>query len=205
MKIILALTTATLLLLGACAHREPMDPSLTLMSEDQFAETLTNWTDHVQKYEGFYNVLDSRATLRNSPVMKAQMDQSARVYRWDRAKLTAEANKLIEKTRNETEVFLSFYTPTRANDDLHKSGTQWRVYLEVDGKRWEGKVNKIRQSVPEIQGLYPYHTSFATPYSITFTVPLAQVETRPSKFTVTGPMGDAVFNFASASPTAIGQ
>lgn len=192
--------TTFLLFLASCATRHVVDPELNLMNESDVTSTLENWTARTQKYEGLYNTIDATATLRNTPVIKALLHQSARMYRWDKAKLDAESNKAFEKARNETEIFLSFYTPDRKNDDLHKMGTQWRVYLDAGGRRWEGKVTKNRLALTEIQSLYPYHTRFATAYSVTFPVPTSQIEVQTSRLTVTGPVGMANIDFGSASP-----
>lgn len=185
---------------GGCATRETSSTGLELMSAGEVDRVIDRSTVRSQNYEGLYNTLDLTATLRNAPVRRAQLEQQARIYQWDRNKFQSEVAASDAKARNETEVFLSFYTPEKKNDDLNKKNTQWKVFLEADGRRWEGKVVKIRQSVPEIQGWYPYYTRFSTPYVVTFTVAAPDVETKTSKLVVTGPMGTATLSFAAVSP-----
>jgi len=186
--------------LAGCATHETSSTGLELMSAGEVDRVLDRSTSRSQNYEGLYNTLDLTATLRNSAVRRAQLEQQARIYQWDRNKFQAEVSASDTKSRNETEVFLSFYTPEKKNDDLNKKATQWKVFLESDGRRFEGKAAKIRQSVPEIQGWYPYFTRFSTPYSVTFTVATQDIETKPAKFIVTGPMGTATLNFAPVTP-----
>lgn len=181
--------------LNGCATREGGNAGLELMSETEFQNTVEKFTRRSQQYQGLYNTVDIHATLRNSSVIRAQLEQNARLYQWDRAKFQLESNKAGEKAKNETEVFLSFYTPDRKNDDLQKSSTQWRTYLEVDGRRWEGKVTKVKTTEVEIQGMYPYYTRLATPYSVTFPVPIATVEGKEAKVTLTGPVALVVLAF----------
>lgn len=181
--------------LAGCAQKTTNASGLELLTQSGFESVIDRYTDRSQKYEGLYNTIDLTATLRTSAVLRAQAEQQARIYQWDAAKLRAETNKLSEKARFETEVFLDFYTPERKNDDLARSSSQWRTYLEVNGRRWEGKVAKLRLSGSELHGLYPYHSRFATPYAVTFPVAVSTVEGKPAKFTITGPMGMATLHF----------
>jgi hypothetical protein len=194
-------TLAALAFLGACASRVVSSTGLELMTESAYQNVTDNYTERNQTYQGLYNTLDLTATLVNSAVARAQLEQNARLYQWDRAKFQGETNKAAEKLRNESLVFLSFYTPDRKNDDLHKSSTQWRVYLESDGRRFEGKVTKNKLQLSELQGIYSYHNRFATPYMITFPVAMTSIESKPVKFTLTGPVGIAVLTFKAQSPT----
>lgn len=180
---------------SGCASRDGVTAGLELMSEAEFQNTVDKFTEHTQQYKGLYNTVDLHATLRNSSVLRAQLEQSARLFQWDRAKFQLEANKTAEKAKSETEIFLAFFTPERKNDDLNKSNTQWRAYLEVDGRRWEGKITKVKGTEAELQGIYPYYSKLSTPYSITFPVPVANVEGKESKFTLTGPVALVVLNF----------
>lgn len=192
----LLLMLALFPLFTGCAGMVTSPNGLVLMNHAQFESVVERYTDRTQRYEGLYNTLDVAATIRNTAVMRGQLESQARIYQWDRVKFQSESNKLAEKARNETEVFLSFYTPERKNDDLSRGNTQWRIYLEVDGRRFEGKASRIKTGTAEVQGFYPYHTRFATPYSVIFPVSVTQIEVKPMKFTVTGPMGMAALNFA---------
>jgi hypothetical protein len=167
------------------------------MSESEFEKTTENYSNHIQVYSGLYNTVDMTGTLLNSAVAKAQLDQNARKYQWDAARYTTEKASFDARMQNETEIFLSFYTPERKHDDLHKNQTLWKIFLDTNNKRLEGKVKKVKLLTQEIRSLYPYHTTFATAYSITFAIPTRLVELSSSKLTVTGPVGTASLDFRS--------
>lgn len=195
---VLILSLAALFQLG-CATPAPQPEGLVLISPADYQKALDQQTRRSQKYQGLYNVFDLSATLVNPTLAQAQLEQSARLYQWDRAQFQSEKNKSDQQLKDRTEVFLSFYTPEKKNDDLHKSSTQWRVYLESGGRRWEGKVTKIKTTLAEVQGLYPHHTRFSTPYSISFPVSAEQATSQSAKFTLTGPSGTTSLDFATAS------
>jgi len=182
-------------ILGACAGA-PTNPNiLSLISESEYEAITETHTAKAQVYSGLYNVIDMTGTVVNSSVARAQLDQTARIYQWDSAKFTTEKVKSDEQLAKETEIFVSFYTPERKHDDLNKNQTLWKIFLDSNGRRFEGKAKKIKLLTEEIRGLYPYHTRFATPYSITFPVAVTSIETAPAKLVITGPVGSASLEF----------
>lgn len=201
MKLILLAIAA--LSLAACATRQVSTMGLDLISESAYEQVVEDATQKNQQYSGLYNTIDVTATLLTTTVAKAQLDQKARVFQWDKSKYQLEANKLGDQLKNEAAVFASFYTPEKVNDDLHKTGSQWRVYLETGGRRWEGKVMKIKMPVVEIVRLYPYHTRFSTPYLITFPLPTYSIDRTATRFIVTGPVGIANLDFNPKETPAV--
>lgn len=185
--------------LTACASAPENPHGLQLISESEFESVTENYTEKTQVYSGLYNIMDISATLVNTPVAKAQLDQNARLYQWDTAKMTTEKVKSDENLNKETDIFISFYTPERKHDDLHKNQTLWKIFLDANGKRYEGKVKKIKLLTDEIRGLYPYHNRFATPYTITFPISVHSVESSSAKLTITGPVGSASLEFKPAA------
>lgn len=140
--------------------------------------------------------MDLTATILNSRVTTAQTDQMARLYIWDANKYTQEKVKADDKITKETEFFVSFFTPERKHDDLHKNQTLWKIFLDAGGKRYEGKVKKIKLLTEEIQGMYSYHNRFSTPYSVIFPIAARDIESlKDIKLTITGPVGSATLEF----------
>lgn len=183
-------------LLSACASTYEVTPAgHTIKTKDDYMEVIEKYSDQVRQYSGFYNTLDFQATLLNSTVAQAQLAQSSMLYQWDEKRFTEEKGKYENRLSKETEVFLSFYTPERKNDDLFKDSTIWKIFLDVDGRRYEGKAKKIKLQLAEIEGLYPYHNRFYTPYSVIFPVPVRSIEGKPMKMTITGAVGSGVLNF----------
>lgn len=186
-----------LILSQACATSNSNPNGLNLMSQNEYEKVMSDFTDKAQVYSGLENVIDMTATMINSYVAQGQMDQSARMYQWDSAKYTTEKVKIDEQMQKETTLFLSFYTPERKHDELHKNETLWKIFLDVNGKRFEGKAKKVKLLTEEIRGLYPYHSRFATPYMVTFPVASKSIENFPSQLTITGPVGSGQVKFKS--------
>ncbi|UXR64498.1 hypothetical protein EZJ49_15625 [Bdellovibrio bacteriovorus] len=177
-------------LLSACASTYEVTPSgRTLRTSDQYMEVLEQHSDKIRSYSGFYNVLDVEGVALNSKVAAAQLDQNMRLYQWTEERYQEEKVKFEQRLSKQAEFFVSFFTPERKNDDLFKDTTMWRIFLDVDGRRFEGKATRVKLPLAEIQGIYPFHNRFATPYIFTFPVPMLSVEGKEMKLTMTGPVG----------------
>ncbi|MNJ99724.1 hypothetical protein D3C87_175050 [compost metagenome] len=195
MRYILALS----LLLSACASYEVLPSGRRLKTNDEYVEVIEKNSNHVRRYNGFYNTIDVQGTLLNSEMLDAQIDQNARLYQWTEARMNEERSKNIERMSKQTEVFVSFFTPEKKDDNLAKFDTKWQIYLDVNGQRYDGKVTRIKQLVSETQSVYPYYVRFATPYVLTFSTPMSGIEGKPMKVIITGPVDSAVLNFNSVS------
>ena len=181
--------------LSACATRETTSTGLNIMTQDEAEKVIDRYSDTVEGYKGLYNTLQASATLHNTQVSMTLMDQKARVFQWDQGKYDAQRLVTQEKLAKETEIFLSFFTPEKKHDDLNKNPSVWKVFLDVNGHRYEGKATKIKLQTVEVHDLYSYHTRFATPYQLIFPISVRLVENYPSKLTLTGPVGSSTLNF----------
>jgi hypothetical protein len=186
-----------LLFLTACATQEVTPTGLHLMTESQYEKTIDTYSDGTETYNGLYNAVNVRGTILNSRVALAEVDQDARLYQWDQNKYNEERQKALDKVNKSTEVFISFFTPERKHDDLQKFDSLWKVFLDVNGQRFEGKVTKIKLQTVEVQRLYAYHTRFSTPYLIEFPIAAKKIENLPAKLTITGPAGSAQLKFSA--------
>lgn len=182
-------------LFTACASYEVTPTGHTMKTTTDYMGVITKHSDSVRRYSGFYNILDMEATIITSEVAQAQLEQSSMLYQWEESRFNEEKAKFETRLNKESEIFLSFYTPERKNDDLFKKNTIWKIFLDVDGKRFEGRATKLKLQLVEIEGLYPYHNRFYTPYSIIFPVPMRTIEGKPMKLTVTGAVGAGVMEF----------
>lgn len=183
------------LALTACSSYQVTPAGRTVRTGTDYETVVEKNSDKIRRYSGFYNTLDMEATLLNSEVAAAQLDQSAMLYQWDEKKYNEEKAKFENRLSKQTEVFLSFFTPERKNDELYKANTMWKIFLDVDGKRYEGKATKVKLQLAEIQALYPFHNRFYTPYSVVFPVPMRSLEGKAMMMTVTGPVGSGVLEF----------
>jgi len=174
----------------------PTGPSeLNLISANEYEATIDKWTRHESIYSGLYNLLEVYVTYNSGKVLFSQLDQNARMYQWDKSKYL-ENKAATEKNYNrETEVFVSLYTPERKNNDLQKNKTLWKVFLDANGRRYEGVATKVKSVPGEVQGLYPYYNRFFVPYSVKFPVSALSLEGKKVRFTMTGPVGSISMNF----------
>lgn len=188
-------------LISSCASNEVSSTGLKIISENEYHKTVDNWTSQSEKYSGLYNIINMTATLLNTEMQSAALDQNARLYQWDEAKYLAEKGKVEDSMRNQTEFFVSFFTPEKKTDTLSRSGSQWKIFLDSEGRRFEGKAVKVKLETVEIQSFYHYHTRFATPYRMTFPVPIKTIEGKPMKLTVTSPSGSASLDYPALIKT----
>ncbi|MGZ3747533.1 MAG: hypothetical protein ACXWRE_09185 [Pseudobdellovibrionaceae bacterium] len=184
-----------LLLLTSCASSTVNKNGVNIMSEAHYEAIVDKWSDHVEDYNGLNNTVTIMATLLNPEMATAQLDQSARLYQWDQNTFNSEKQKLENNLNKQTEIFVSFYSPERKWDDLYKSKTLWKIFLDVNGQRFEGKATKIKLLPREVQSLYHYHTSFASPYIVSFPVSARTVDNKPARLTFTGAIGSITLNF----------
>lgn len=181
--------------LVSCASTTTNRAGLNIMSESAYENVIDKWSDNIENYNGLSNTMSIKATLLNNEAALAQLDQNARLFQWDQITFDNEKKNLETRLGQRTEVFVSFYSPERKWDDLYKSKTLWKIFLDVDGMRFEGKATKIKLLPREIQGLYHYHTSFATPYTVTFPVPANTLDGKTVRLIFTGSVGSAALNF----------
>ncbi len=164
---------------------------------DPYLKVIEQFSEGDADYESFYNQFAYRATLVNAPVREATLLREADYFKWDPSQLAAEREKAAQKMERSTEVFMSFFTPERRNDNLVDGKSIWRVYLDVGGKRYQGRPKRAKKLFAELNALFPYHTRWNTPYVIEFALPTAAIEGQISKLTVTGPLGTKDVRFES--------
>lgn len=197
-----SLISAAVLLSVGCSSTQlkettrPTEGSLPVVPQT-YTEKMDRFSAGDSEYSGFYNNFQYKATLRNSYIREVQLERMADYYKWDAEKLASEKEKSNQEMQTETEVFVSFFTPDRRADNLADSKTIWRIYLEVGGRRYQGKAVRSNKLLPELIALYPYHTRWTTPYIFTFPVPTTAIETQSSTLTITGPLGDRVVTFSA--------
>lgn len=166
-----------------------------LASEREYFNAVQDYTAKQQIYDGLYQTLEFNATLLNSKVARLQVDESARIYQWTEEQYKNKQSETETNLSKQTEIFLGFFVPERKHDDLHKSATLWKIFLDVNGKRYDGKATKMKTILADVSSLYPHHSRFYTPYKLTFPVPTSQVENAVSKLTLTGPVGSTSVEF----------
>lgn len=182
-------------LLAACVTPLRNQAGVPEISSSDFQSLIEKKSRKLEVYDGLYNILTVQATWLDSQVTDASLSQMARIAQWSEQIYREERAKKIAKNTDTTEFFVSIYTPERRHSDLSKSKNLWKIFLEVDGQRYEGKATKVKQLLTEIQALYPYHNRWSTPYVISFSVPTATLENKPATLTLTGAVGAAQLKY----------
>lgn len=180
----------------ACATRPaPVPGGVTPLTDDEYATVIRNATTHTNQYAGIYQTFQADMTVLNSQVQTAGLRQKGYYLQWDDATFRREREKIMQENSAYAKFFLRFYSPEKDYDDLHKGKTIWRVYLDFNGQRVEGKVKKIFDKFIELQTIYPHFDRFSTPYEISFNVPMSTIEKLKTKVTMTSSLGAAQFEF----------
>lgn len=161
----------------------------------EYAKTIDKYSRGKIKYRGFDNTFQYRATIMNTTIQNAYIEEKGRIYKWDEAKKRHELAQLQRDNATTTSVWVSFYTPSPVDDNLHKSKTVWSIYLHTPTQRYEGKAQRDTTSNTETLVLFPYHSPYATAYIFEFPVPLSEVQANPSKMVITGPLGSKEITF----------
>ena len=198
MKYFFTITLLLGFLITGCKGKPLTPEGVETISQTEYENRIESFTRNVEKYQGIANLLHFSATLVNSKVAQAQIMQKARLYQWDSANFNSEMQKMNSDLDRTTQIFVSFYTPERKHDDLHKNQTLWKIFLDADGRRWEGKATKVKLLTNEVQGLYPDHTRFSTPYILTFPVSAKLIESKPIRLTLTGTVTSATVEFPAS-------
>jgi hypothetical protein len=192
----LATLVGSALIAVGCATSNLKDPTQPppKLSRQAYADVIKKFSRQDEQYAGFQNTFFVVATLRSAEVMAEQMDQMRFYYQWDESAFARNREKAMQTMSNSTELFLTFFSPEKDYDDLHRGSTIWKTYLEVDGKRYEGKVEKLKDKFADIVHLYPHFPRWATAYRVSFPVPSSAAE-RNAKFTLTSSLGQTQFTF----------
>jgi hypothetical protein len=170
-------------------------PQLTLIPESEYFSKIEKSTRKQQIYDGFQQILEIQGTLLKTDVALAYVDHQARMFQWTPENYNTEKEKKSGELKKQTELFVSFFVPERKHDDLHKTKTLWKIFLDVNGKRYEGKATKIKAVLAEVMASYPHHNRWSTPYKIIFPAPVSEVDTHEAKITFTGPVSSVTLTY----------
>lgn len=169
--------------------------STATQSDRNYYDTVKKFSGRKELHQGLMNILQIQGTILNSTVQRAQIQKKATAFQWSTAEVESAMSKMDESLRSETTIFLSFFSPTPKLDDLDKIQSVWKIYLDVNNKRYEAKAVKQSGVYDEFLELYPYHTRFGTPYKIIANVPATNIEDYPSKLIITGTLGSISIDF----------
>ena len=181
-----------LLVLNQCVTSSPKEES-----QSKYRSQLQHQVREKQSYDGWQNKYNIRLALLNSKTQHLKNQFIGHQLQWSDTQKEEKWTALNKKLSRHTEVFMSFYVPHPRNDKLaQKKRSSWKVFLDVNRQRFEGKVTKVRKSVEEVKALYSFHSQWGTPYLIQFNAPTSLIDSYKSRLVITGPLGTAEFHFS---------
>ncbi len=196
-KIVISLLIYSLLFSACSTPKKSTDLEKVFrkVPNTQYVKIINDYTANHKEYSGFYNTYDATVTINNTVVREALLQREGFFMQWEAPKAQNEREKSLQKMSSSSEFFLSLFTPKSAHNDLHKEASMWKIYLEVNGVRYKGKVKKHPKNFVQLQNLYPYHTRFSKGYTVTFNVPMSSIEDGSSLFLLTSSLGNTTFKY----------
>lgn len=161
----------------------------------EYGQLIEKNTQKADKYSGLYQTFQADVTILTNEVIASTLKERGAFLQWDEKQYQAEREKAVQENAAYSKFFLRFYTPDRENDDLNLPKTIWKVFLEYNGNKFEGKVRKLSEKTVELQKVYPHFNRMSTPYEVTFSVPMSTIESGSSKVVLSSSLGSAEFVF----------
>jgi hypothetical protein len=188
------------LILNGCSTIEKTDGKTGADIGQRFDETsyenlIYANTQHEVRYEGFYNKFEIYATFLNSKVQSAILQKRSDAFQWDARQAQNEREKMFQENTTQTKFQISFFTPSVRINDLHKGNSIWKIYLESNGQRYEGKAKRVNNKLEDVAAIFPYHNRWSIAYEVIFPVPLSAVESGPVTFVISSTQGSAKLDF----------
>lgn len=185
-----------LLIVGCAQAPKETNPNIVQpLGEAEYATIVKRNTSKSDQYSGFYQTFQADITILNTEVFTANLRQRGHFLQWDQRTYQSERDKVMQEAAAYSKFFMRFFSPENDYNDFHKGKTIWKVYLEYQGSRFEGKVKKMTEKFVELQTIFPHLDGFSTPYEITFNVPMTTLESGPAKVVLTSSLGNAEFKF----------
>jgi hypothetical protein len=188
----LSLLFLTLSFLAGCASEEQ-----ATSHDSEYASTLNQFTDRKEFNVGFTNIFQMQGTILNAKVLNGQLQKKADSFNWTEAQKQEAQSKLDNSLKTEATLFLSFFSPENKVNNLDSVNTIWRVFLDVNNKRYVGSVSTYTGFQNEARLFYPYHSIFSKAYLVKFPVPMLNIQDSPMTVTVTGTIGSDTLKFSA--------
>ena len=194
-RLLFVLTAMTIFVSCSSKPATTNDNIVGPVGDSNYKPVVKKFSHNQKEYSGFHNTFQATMTLLNSEVQNLALQRRGHFLQWDLEKAREEREKMFQEMSQGTQVFLAFFSPENDYDDLDKPKTIWKVYLEHEGERYEGKVAKAKEKFVELRELYPYIERFHTGYYVTFNIPMTAIESSDLKVVLTSSLGNGEFPF----------
>ena len=192
----LSLLIISLFFLSGCASVKPKGADIgPRISVKEYSKKMEEKTKADKRYDGFYQLYETHVTMIDSGVQSLVLQRKSDVFQWDEAKAQKERERMFQENSTETKFFLVLFTPKRKLTDLHRGNSMWKVYLDVNGDRYEAKIKKVQGHTENVSAIYPSLNRFSMPYEVSFNVPLTVAEENSAKFILTSALGTTELDF----------
>lgn len=165
------------------------------MSDGEYESLIKKNTRHDLQYDGFYNKFEVHATFINTEVQTALLQKMSDTFSWKEFEAQKERDKMFQENAKQTKFALSFFVPSVRLNDLHKGTSIWKIYLEVDGERYDGRTTRRNGKLEDIQAQLPYHNRWSVPYDVAFNIPLSGVEGKSITLVITSSQGTSRLSY----------
>jgi len=190
-----SLLLAFCMFFASCATQLPVATGIKEISPSDYRSLVSQKTQRKEVYDGLYNQMTLAATRMDGEMSEAYLAHSARLLQWNLTQYQDEKAKWVSKGTQSTDFFVSLYTPERKHNDLSSSKSIWKIYLDVNGQRYEGKAVKMKGQLTEIQTMFPEHNRWSNAYMVSFPIAAALSEGKPATLTITGTVTSTQLSF----------
>lgn len=174
----------------SCSHMSRNDITKQKMKNLDYFSKLKKHTYHFEDYEGLDNKLELNITFLSHNFQIIQNEILATMYQWDEDTILAKKDEINSSVEEQSKFFLSFFTPNGKNNKLEiESKSLWKIYLMIDGKKYEPRIIKEPGLYDKILTFYPYHTQWSKAYLLIFPLSSNTLERSNAKIIITGPLG----------------
>ena len=182
--------------LASCTSTRPKGADVGPRLENtEYIKKMAKKTQVDKKYSGFSQLYEAHVTLIDSDVQSLVLQRKSDVYQWNIDKAQKERERMFQENSSDSKFFVVVFTPRAKLTDLHRGTSMWKVYLDLDGQRYEAKIKKVQGHLETIKSIYPSLNRFSVPYEVRFDVPLSAVEEGQAKFIMTSALGTTEMNF----------
>lgn len=160
--------------------------------DDPYIKVAREWTRTGSVYSGIETDIIAQATLKNDSWQNAYIQKRASVYSLTEAEKEELSRRLSSSLENETEVFLSLYSPRTQQTGIQPENPLWSIFIqEEDQKIYPVEIRPVRQPLAVLQVFYPYVRKWRKNYILIF--PLAARDSLT--MIMTSPLGRIEFKW----------
>lgn len=186
------------LFIVSCSSHPPAKDGAVIglrLNDTEYEKLIESNTHSDKQYSGFHNTFQVHATMVNTDVQSALLQKESDTLQWDERTAQQNREKFFQEMSSESRFAISLFTPSRKHNDLHKGTSIWKIYLEFEGKRYEGTATKKELQLVQLTKIFPYHTRWSTAYEVTFKVPMTALEKSSSHLVLTSTLGTSKFEY----------